>query len=44
MNNLISNYMGFDGRLNRQRWWIAAILDALDETQSTRLNIGRDHV
>lgn len=29
MNNLISNYMGFDGRLNRQRWWIAAIVLAV---------------
>ena len=26
MNNLLQNYMGFDGRLNRQRWWISAII------------------
>ena len=29
MNNLVSNYMGLDGRLNRQRWWIAAIVLAV---------------
>jgi uncharacterized membrane protein YhaH (DUF805 family) len=29
MNNLVSDYMGFDGRLNRQRWWIAAIVLAV---------------
>jgi uncharacterized membrane protein YhaH (DUF805 family) len=29
MNNLISNYMGFEGRLNRQRWWISAIILAV---------------
>jgi uncharacterized membrane protein YhaH (DUF805 family) len=26
MNNLLSNYMGFDGRINRQAWWISAIV------------------
>jgi uncharacterized membrane protein YhaH (DUF805 family) len=25
MNNFISNYIGFEGRLNRQRWWLNAI-------------------
>jgi len=29
MNNLISNYVGFEGRLNRQRWWISAIILAV---------------
>ena len=29
MNNLVSNYMGFEGRLNRQRWWISAIILAV---------------
>ena len=29
MNNLVSNYIGFDGRLNRQRWWISAIILAV---------------
>lgn len=29
MNNLISNYMGFEGRLNRQRWWISSIILAV---------------
>ena len=29
MNNLLQNYMGFDGRLNRQRWWIGGIILAV---------------
>jgi uncharacterized membrane protein YhaH (DUF805 family) len=29
LNNLISNYTGFNGRLNRQRWWISAIILAV---------------
>lgn len=29
VNNLLSNYTGFDGRLNRQRWWISAIILAV---------------
>lgn len=29
MNNLISNYVGFEGRLNRQRWWISAVILAV---------------
>lgn len=29
MNNLVSNYIGFDGRLNRQRWWVSAIVLAV---------------
>ena len=26
MNNLMANYTGFNGRLNRQAWWISAII------------------
>ncbi|MEP7240850.1 MAG: DUF805 domain-containing protein [Devosia sp.] len=26
MNGLLQNYMGFEGRLNRQRWWISGIV------------------
>lgn len=26
MNNIIANFRGFDGRLNRQAWWISAIV------------------
>jgi uncharacterized membrane protein YhaH (DUF805 family) len=26
MNNLVSDLMGFDGRINRQRWWIGIIV------------------
>lgn len=26
MNNLLSDLMGFDGRINRQRWWIGVIV------------------
>lgn len=29
MNNMLANYMGFDGRLNRQKWWISAIILAV---------------
>ena len=29
MNNFIANYVGFEGRLNRQRWWISAIVLAV---------------
>jgi uncharacterized membrane protein YhaH (DUF805 family) len=29
MNNIISNYMGFEGRLNRQPFWISAIILAV---------------
>jgi uncharacterized membrane protein YhaH (DUF805 family) len=29
MNNFIGNYIGFEGRLNRQRWWISAIVLAV---------------
>jgi uncharacterized membrane protein YhaH (DUF805 family) len=29
MDNLLANYMGFDGRLNRQKWWISAIILAV---------------
>lgn len=26
MNKMLGNYMGFDGRLNRQAWWISALI------------------
>jgi uncharacterized membrane protein YhaH (DUF805 family) len=26
MNNLLSDFMGFDGRINRQRWWIGVVV------------------
>src|SRR4051812_29721664 len=26
MNNILANYMGFDGRINRQQWWIGVIV------------------
>jgi uncharacterized membrane protein YhaH (DUF805 family) len=26
MNNLIQSYVGFDGRINRQRWWIGIVV------------------
>lgn len=29
MNNFISNFVGFEGRLNRQRWWLSAIAIAV---------------
>jgi uncharacterized membrane protein YhaH (DUF805 family) len=29
MNNLLQNYMGFDGRLNRQPFWISSIILAV---------------
>ena len=29
MNNIISNYIGFEGRLNRQRLWISGIILAV---------------
>jgi len=29
MNNLMKDFMGFDGRINRQRWWIAGIVLAI---------------
>src|SRR3569623_1546879 len=29
MNNIISNFMGFEGRLNRQPFWISAIILAV---------------
>jgi uncharacterized membrane protein YhaH (DUF805 family) len=29
MNNMLSNFMGFDGRINRQKWWISIIILAV---------------
>ena len=29
MNNLISSFVGFDGRINRQKWWIGVIVLAI---------------
>jgi uncharacterized membrane protein YhaH (DUF805 family) len=29
MNNLIANFVGFNGRLNRQAWWIGVIILAV---------------
>ena len=29
MNNLIGNFVGFDGRINRQKWWICVIILAV---------------
>ena len=26
MNGILSTFMGFEGRINRQRWWIATII------------------
>jgi uncharacterized membrane protein YhaH (DUF805 family) len=26
MNNLIGNFVGFDGRINRQKWWIGVVI------------------
>jgi uncharacterized membrane protein YhaH (DUF805 family) len=29
MNNIIGNFVGFDGRINRQKWWIGVIILAV---------------
>ncbi len=29
MNNIMSSFTGFDGRLNRQRWWIGVVILAV---------------
>jgi uncharacterized membrane protein YhaH (DUF805 family) len=29
MNNMLSNFMGFNGRINRQKWWISIIILAI---------------
>ncbi len=29
MNNIVANFTGFDGRLNRQPWWIGIIILAI---------------
>jgi hypothetical protein len=26
MNNLIGNFIGFEGRINRQKWWMGVII------------------